>query len=403
METIDDESSSVNATASEDAKGTEVAQTRQPQTGPADLMDAPTEPDGAGDTKAKPAADRGLFARSLFANLPTIRIVQPWTHRAVVNPRSHCELIESAWFYASRGWPIFPVVPARFDGEGGKNPRIKGWQQLATTDHDQIVRWWDSMPTSNIGVLCGSQSGLVVVDVDYKPDRGIDGHASLAVLEAEHGPVPLGPRVRRGIASTHVYFAYNLRLGNSVGNLPGIDVRAAGGFVVGAGSFHAASGDRYAWMAGTAELPLPVIPDWLVDALSKPRKPKKPKKTKLGQGPRPAPTGTTDSNPVKAYAAAALRAEVENVAAAEEGTRNSTLNNAAFALGTLVGASALDRADVEQVLLDAAFECGLPDEEAERTIASGLDAGVREPRDLGHLGRVPRGIAFGQDVEEDLS
>jgi hypothetical protein len=103
-----------------------------------------------------------------------------------------------------------------------------------------------------------------------------------------------------------------------------------------------------------------------------------------------------------AYAAAALRAEAENVAAAEEGTRNSTLNNAAFSLGTLVGAGALDRADVEQALLDAALECDLPDEEAERTIASGLDAGEREPRDLGHLGRMPHGMAFGHDVEEDL-
>lgn len=63
---------------------------------------------------------------------------------------------------------------------------------------------------------------------------------------------------------------------------------------------------------------------------------------------------------------------------------------------------AIDREVVEHTRLDAALACGLPDEEAERTIASDLDAGEREPRDLSHLGRVPRGVASGHDFEEDL-
>jgi hypothetical protein len=196
-----------------------------------------------------------------------------------------------------------------------------------------------------------------------------------------------------------MYFAYDPRLGNSVGNVPGIDVRAEGGFVVGALSFHASSGDRYLWVDDTAELPLPTIPAWLLDALSKPAPAAKRKKNPRRADGRPR---TDLPSSATAYAAAALRAEAETVAAAEEGARNSTLNTAAFALGTLVGAGALDRADVEQALLDAALECGLPDEEADRTIASGLDAGEREPRDLGHLGCVSRGVAFGHGIEEDL-
>jgi hypothetical protein len=328
-----------------------------------------------------------------------LRIVQPMTARASISPDSLAELCGSALYYAQRGWPVFPVVPARMDGGGGKVPRVKEWQRCASTSSDQIIAWWREKPTSNVGVLCGPRSGLLVVDLDFKPDRGIDGRAALATLEAVHGPLPLGPRVCRGSGSLHIYFAYDLRLGNSVGNLPGIDVRAAGGFVVGALSFHASSGGRYLWVEGTAELPLPMIPTWLVDALSKPGPAVKRKKITRRADERPRAALPSSAMP---YAAAALRAEVANVAGSEEGTRNSTLNNAAFSLGTLIGAGAIDRADVEQALLDAALECDLPDEEAERTIASGLDAGEREPRDLRHLGRVPRGMAFGHDIEEDL-
>jgi hypothetical protein len=285
------------------------------------------------------------------------------------------------------------------NGEGGKIPRVQAWQDVASTSTEQITEWWEKMPTSNVGVLCGPRSGILVVDLDVKPDRGIDGRAALAALEAMHGPLSLGPRVCRGSGSLHMYFAYDPRLGNSVGNVPGIDVRAAGGFVVGALSFHASSGDRYLWVDGTAELPLPSITAWAIDTLSRPSSATKPKKKH-----RPANQRVTTTLPSSAttYAAAALRAEAENVTAAEEGTRNSTLNTAAFALGTLVGAGAIDRADVEQALLDAALECDLPDKEAERTIASGLDAGEHEPRDLSHLGPRPRAIAFGDDVEEDL-
>ncbi|HET9627204.1 MAG TPA: bifunctional DNA primase/polymerase [Kofleriaceae bacterium] len=361
--------------------------------------DGPEEtwPDeAAGDSTASPARSQHL---SLFANLPTLRIVQPTTARASVSPNSLAELCGSALFYAQRGWPVFPVAPARMNGEGGKVPRIKAWQDVASTSPEQIIDWWEKMPTSNVGVLCGPRSGLLVVDLDFKPDRGIDGRASLATLEAVHDPVPLGPRVCRGSGSLHVYFAYDPRLGNSVGNVPGIDVRAEGGFVVGALSFHASSGDRYLWVEGTAELPLPMIPTWLVDELSKPGPAVKRKKITRLAHERPRAALPSSAMP---YAAAALRAEVANVAGSEEGTRNATLNNAAFSLGTLVGAGAIDRADVEQALLDAALECDLPDEEAERTIASGLDAGEREPRDLRHLRHEPRGMAFGHDIEEDL-
>jgi hypothetical protein len=86
-----------------------------------------------------------------------------------------------------------------------------------------------------------------------------------------------------------------------------------------------------------------------------------------------------------AYAATALVNECQAVATATEGTRNDTLNRAAHAVGTLVGAGALDEQTACLNLQAAARQCGLPEEEARKTIASGLSAGKAEPRDLSRL------------------
>ncbi|ORV44537.1 hypothetical protein AWC02_14925 [Mycolicibacter engbaekii] len=82
------------------------------------------------------------------------------------------------------------------------------------------------------------------------------------------------------------------------------------------------------------------------------------------------------------YAAKALAEECAAVAGTAEGSRNDRLNRAAFNLGQLVGASALTRAAVEQALSVSGQACGLDDSEIGPTIASGLNAGIAEPRDI---------------------
>jgi hypothetical protein len=65
------------------------------------------------------------------------------------------------------------------------------------------------------------------------------------------------------------------------------------------------------------------------------------------------------------------------------GSRNDTLNRAAFALGRLVGAGLLDPALVTNELAAAARWAGLGRAETSRTIRSGLTAGRRSPVDIG--------------------
>jgi hypothetical protein len=105
------------------------------------------------------------------------------------------------------------------------------------------------------------------------------------------------------------------------------------------------------------------------------------------------PTPSTpldDAERRRNYAAKALADELARVATANNGTRNSTLNAAAFSLGQLVAAGVLEVAAIGAALLSAATAAGLPQREAEQTIASGLKAGQRSPRTLPSFEQSPQ-------------
>ena len=178
--------------------------------------------------------------------------------------------IKVALSCARRGWPVIPLYWLE-DGDcscsnlkcsdAGKHPLTVNGVTNATTDDTWIRAWWEEFPDSNIGIATGAPSGLVVLDVD--PRHG--GDASLRELEKKHGPLPDGPRVRTGGGGEHLYFSHpGGTLKNLVDLLPGLDIRADGGYVVGVGSNHA-SGNTYLWHQGKtpAKLALPSFPDWL--------------------------------------------------------------------------------------------------------------------------------------------
>lgn len=92
----------------------------------------------------------------------------------------------------------------------------------------------------------------------------------------------------------------------------------------------------------------------------------------------PGPAGGGDR--AAGYAAAALDREADAVRTAPEGTRNDTLNKAAFSLGQLVAGGELDEATVVTVLTDAARSAGLTEKEIGKTINSGMSKGRLNPR-----------------------
>jgi putative DNA primase/helicase len=128
----------------------------------------------------------------------------------------------------------------------------------------------------------------------------------------------------------------------------------------------------------------------VLEAVADEVKAKKPK-GRVGAASRSKPR--PDDGPVRLYALAALDAEVSALASAKEGTRNATLNGAAFVLGQLVGADALKRPEVEHALIDAAKRSGLSEGEIGPTLRSGLDTGIGQPRDLSEVGKASNGCA----------
>ncbi len=159
----------------------------------------------------------------------------------------------SALGYAAAGLPVFPCE--------GKEPRVAGGFKSASKDPAQITDWWQRWPDAAIGIPTGAASGVSVLDVDARHG----GLATLAEIIREHGPLPDGPVVITGGGGLHYWFGHHDGLRCKSGVLPGIDVRAGGGYVIAAPSIHT-SGVPYRWHPCDWDIsvPLPAPPDWLL-------------------------------------------------------------------------------------------------------------------------------------------
>jgi hypothetical protein len=288
------------------------------------------------------------------------------------------DLLTAALDAAARGWHVFPLVPDH------KRPAVEDWEHRATTDLGRIERCWSSGPYG-VGIACGP-SGLIVIDLDQpKPGQtapemwrkpGLTCGADVLAQQADEAGAayPWNTHtVLTGRSGEHLYFTApeGIELRNTQARLGWlIDTRAAGGYVVGAGSV--AAGRRYRTVYDITPAPLP---RWLIQAL------------------KPSPAPAPQAAPVQlgsgrraGYLDAAIRAETERVKAAGEGERNHVLYTAAVALGQLVAGGSLSETDVRAVLADAAAvqvaAGAYTPWEADKTISSGLRAGAKRPRQV---------------------
>jgi Bifunctional DNA primase/polymerase, N-terminal len=217
-------------------------------------------------------------------------------------------VLEAALDYARCGIPVFPCNPI------DKKPLTPNGFKDATRDETQILGWWQQYPNAMIGAPMGPASNLWAIDLDFDPVRKIDGKATLDQLVTQRGALPptwatITPRGGR-----HLIFSWdpNVEIRNSASKIgPGIDVRGNGGYICLPPSRNA-TGGTYQWEPGGPQTAA-LAPPWLV-ALAKATK-------------------------AKAWAKAALERECKAVAAAQPGTRNTTLNTAAFNLFQIVPAA----------------------------------------------------------------
>jgi P4 family phage/plasmid primase-like protien len=133
----------------------------------------------------------------------------------------------------------------------------------AVRNHMTLRSWFKVGNQWNIGLATGN--GLVVVDVDTKPDH--EGQTGLDTLDTWENWVngwslPLGLRQATGSDGLHIWLRVaagaQIPGGNRV--LPGIDIKGDGGYVVVAPSMHL-KGKRYGLAPGVADGWLSEIPE----------------------------------------------------------------------------------------------------------------------------------------------
>jgi len=179
----------------------------------------------------------------------------PLTHHAVA--------------YGAAGWAVHPLR------QKDKTPASAHGSKDATTDGEQIQRWWGAMPFANIGI--GTGDGFFVVD--------LDGAAAALWAEANDLPSTLTAKTARG---KHLYFAIppGVIVRNSTSDVAdGVDVRGIGGYVVAPPSIHP-SGAVYQWLDLDQDAPsrelMALAPEWLLALVA-------------------APTATTAANPSQRF------------------------------------------------------------------------------------------------------
>jgi hypothetical protein len=233
------------------------------------------------------------------------------------------------------------------DGTRGKHPCGR-WSR-DSTNSPAVIRPALSRGLRNIGIDMG-RSGLFAVDED-RPGAFAEYAASLG----EAIPCTFTVATSKG---RHYYFRQPADcLGNGRGALKGlgIDIRGAGGFVLGPGSIHQ-TGVIYA--PDDSSVPVAAAPDWLVAALRTPPR------------PEPSPNPATPQGEGLLYAR--LRGIVAAVVDAKQGERNNTLYWASCRLAELVSDGQIEQATAEDMLARAGEAAGLGSTEVEATVASGL-------------------------------
>src|SRR5699024_3051333 len=242
-------------------------------------------------------------------------------------------MLQAALDLAKAKWPVFPCVES---GDKAKAPYVTGGVKAATTDPEQITRWWKQWPNALMAIALPDH--MTAFDVDTRHGGSLDA------VEAVTGAFP-EPRTSwcgRNDGGCHLYCMKPDRE-ISQRQLPkGIDLRVGGKhYLIAPPSLHPATGQPYTWQyAPVAELPAQAV-----SALAPPKP-----KVHL-----PAPTAEHSGN---------LDGLVRTVAEAVEGERNAKLFWAACRVfeGGHTG--------IVQDLFEAALSVGLPASEAAATITS---------------------------------
>lgn len=156
---------------------------------------------------------------------------------------------QAAIYLMSQGLKIIPVYGVK-DGGGclcnkadcesiGKHPMVGKWKENYFKTEDSVRQFWQQYPNANYGVIT---QGLVVIDVDERNggDASFQNHLSSLSF-----PNTFIVRTGSHAKSKHIIFKDTFSEFRNIPSLfQGIDVKADGGYIVGAYSKHM-SGNFY--------------------------------------------------------------------------------------------------------------------------------------------------------------
>jgi len=271
---------------------------------------------------------------------------------------------DKAMEYLEYGLSVIPIKSK------SKAPGIK-WEayqkQLPTAG--ELHKWFVEDGFNNLAIITGEISGIFVVDCDtsgaFESFRKEYGDSVSAIVKTKNGG--------------HFYFKYDDKCSdfkNRVRALPNIDIRTNGGYVIAPPSIHADGDFSYEWFKDFDKEKLKTLPyEFIVKYENAIKK----------------PTGHADS----------IDALLEMVRNAIDGSRNDTLNKAAFNIGKNYVSNQITEKDAKEKLLEAAHTCGLETYAAENTIISGLTAGIQNQDETPEIPEKPSHIQLADQVIAD--
>ena len=145
--------------------------------------------------------------------------------------------LEAALHYAEAlGIPVLPLKPR------DKVPVIKDWVHNASTEPEQIRKWWAVNPERNVGGLMGE---VVCLDFDVDDGGAYDSREWLRDWEAENGALPETATAVTGRGGTHLFYRVDRPVTKSENGELHIDIRGLGSQAMLAPSVHPNGNEVY--------------------------------------------------------------------------------------------------------------------------------------------------------------
>lgn len=276
-------------------------------------------------------------------------------------------VLEAALGYLEHGFSIVPLTGKQpsimYTTKAGHDVRFK-WtsMQVKRAAMSHVHNWYERDWLQNVGIVCGTVSNnLVVID--------LDGQDAVRDFEAHFGDIYYDTyRVISGSGEGGHIYMYVKDLPPTT-RTKGFELRANGCYVVAPPSVHPVTGSKYRANGDVQEIRtydnLNEVVKWIRAKISTKKESTRAVQVKV---------------PAISYGNVALSGEIDRLRSAKEPGRNDQLNLSAFRMGQLVAEGMVDKLVVESALLGAALAIGLPENEAVRTINSGISGGMRKPR-----------------------